>query len=63
MIRLAVVDDHPAILAAIAAAARTRPGLEVVGQATDVDAAIELLERTRPDVVVCDVWIGGQPGC
>ncbi len=33
-----------------------------MGRATDVDAAIELLERTRPDVVVCDVWIGGQPG-
>ena len=62
MIRLAVVDDHPAILAAIADAARSRPGIEVVGRATDVDAAIELLERTRPDVVVCDVWIGGQPG-
>ena len=62
MIRLAVVDDHPAILDAIADAARSRPGIEVVGRATDVDAAIELVERTRPDVVVCDVWIGGQPG-
>lgn len=62
MIRLAVVDDHPAILDAIADAARSRPGIEVVGRATDVDAAIDLVERTRPDVVVCDVWIGGQPG-
>ena len=62
MIRLAVVDDHPAILDAITDAARSRPGIEIVGRATDVDAAIELVERTRPDVVVCDVWIGGQPG-
>jgi DNA-binding NarL/FixJ family response regulator len=62
MIRLAVVDDHPAILDAIADAARSRPGIEVVGRATDVDDAVELIERTRPDVVVCDVWIGGQPG-
>ena len=62
MIRLAVVDDHPAILAAVTAAASSRQGIRVVGQAADVDAAVDLLERVRPDVVVCDVWLGGQPG-
>jgi len=62
MIRLAVVDDHPAILAAVTAAASSREGIRVVGQAADVDAAVDLLERVRPDVVVCDVWLGGQPG-
>lgn len=62
MIRLAVVDDHPAILDALIGAAAERPGIEVVGRATDVDEAIELVDRTAPDVVVCDVWIGGRPG-
>ncbi len=62
MIRLALVDDHPAILAAMILAAGARPGIEVVGQAADVDAAVELIERTAPDVVLCDIWIGGQPG-
>jgi DNA-binding NarL/FixJ family response regulator len=62
MIRLAVVDDHPAILAAVTAAASSRRGIEVVGQATDVDAAVELVELLHPDVMVCDVWLGGQPG-
>lgn len=62
MIRLAVVDDHPAILAAVIDAAASRPGIEVVGRATGVDAAIELVDRAAPDVVLCDVWIDGQPG-
>jgi DNA-binding NarL/FixJ family response regulator len=62
MIRLAVVDDHPAILAAVTGAAQARPGIHVVGRATDVAGAIELVDRTVPDVVLCDVWIGGQPG-
>jgi len=62
MIRLAVVDDHPAILAAVTAAARARPGIQVVGRATDVAGAVELVDQTAPDVVLCDVWIGGQPG-
>jgi DNA-binding NarL/FixJ family response regulator len=62
LIRLIVVDDHPAIAAAISAAAGARPGIEVVGRAVDVGTAIELVEGSRPDVVVCDVWIGGEPG-
>ena len=63
MIRLAIVDDHPAIAAAVAAAASgSGSGVEVVGTASDVAAAIELIERALPDVVLCDVWIGGGPG-
>ncbi len=62
MIRLALVDDHPAILAALVEAANSRSGIEVVGRATDVEAAIDLVRRTSPDVVVCDVWIAGHAG-
>jgi DNA-binding NarL/FixJ family response regulator len=62
VIRLAVVDDHPAIAAAIADAARGQPDIELVGRAVDVAGGIALVEETRPDVVLCDVWLGGEPG-
>jgi DNA-binding NarL/FixJ family response regulator len=62
VIRLVVVDDHPAIGAAVADAARGHPGIELVGRATDVAAAIALIDDARPDVVLCDVWLGGEPG-
>jgi DNA-binding NarL/FixJ family response regulator len=62
MIRLLVVDDHPAIAAAVADAARGHPGIELVGRATDVAGAIALIGDARPDVVLCDVWLGGEPG-
>jgi DNA-binding NarL/FixJ family response regulator len=62
VIRLVVVDDHPAIGAAVADAARGNPGIELVGRATDVAAAIALIDDARPDVVLCDVWLGGEPG-
>lgn len=62
MIRLAVVDDHPAIAAAIEAALRGRSDLVLVGSATTAAAAAELVERTQPDVVVCDLWLDGAPG-
>jgi DNA-binding NarL/FixJ family response regulator len=61
MIRLAIVDDHPAIIAAIEAAIRGRADLELVGSATTTEAGLDLVERTSPDVVVCDLWLDGEP--
>jgi len=60
MIRLAVVDDHPAISVAIAAAVEGRADIELVGRASNARDAIELIDRTSPDVVVCDIWIDGE---
>lgn len=62
MIRIVVVDDHPAIASAIDEAARRRSTIELAGRATDVESAASLVERIHPDVVVCDVWIGAEPG-
>lgn len=67
-IRLAIVDDHPAIAGAIEAAADTtgtaRPGPErtirVVGTARTPEAGIALVRRVgpdAPDVVLCDVQL------
>ena len=63
MIRLAIVDDHPAIAAAIEAAIRDRgtDELAVVGIATTAVDAADLVARSGPDVVVCDLWLDGQP--
>ncbi len=62
MIRLVVVDDHPAIAAAIADAARGHAEIELVGRASDAAEGIALVEDAQPDVVICDVWLGGEPG-
>jgi DNA-binding NarL/FixJ family response regulator len=62
VIRLAIVDDHPAIASAIEAAAANHPELEHVGTAATVAAALDLIDRTFPDIVLCDLWIDGEPG-
>jgi DNA-binding NarL/FixJ family response regulator len=61
VIRLAVIDDHPAIVAALEAAIRDRADIDLVGSATTAAAAVELVGRTGPDVVVCDLWLDGEP--
>jgi DNA-binding NarL/FixJ family response regulator len=63
VIRLVVIDDHPAIAAAIDAALRERPqlGIELVGSATPTPEGLALIAQLRPDVVVCDLWLDGAP--
>jgi DNA-binding NarL/FixJ family response regulator len=56
-IRLLIVDDHPMVRSGIAA---ELPGdIEVVGQADDVAAAIDLTKQLQPDVVLLDVHLPG----
>jgi DNA-binding NarL/FixJ family response regulator len=62
VIRLAVIDDHPAIAAALAGAIGDRDDLELVGSVTSAGDALDLVTRTAPDVVICDLWLDGEPG-
>lgn len=59
-IRVLVVDDHDLFRAGV------RAGLPedvvVVGEASDVDAAIELVTERLPDVVLLDVHLPGGDG-
>ena len=54
-IRVALVDDHPVVLAGIKALLRAAPEIELVGEATSGTSALELILETRPDVVVTDL--------
>jgi DNA-binding NarL/FixJ family response regulator len=64
VIRLVVIDDHPAIALAIEAAIAARPdaSIALVGSAVSVAAGLELVAAMRPDVVLCDLWIDGTAG-
>jgi DNA-binding NarL/FixJ family response regulator len=61
-IRVALVDDHPAILEALAAAIQAAADLELVGTARGLDAALELVSRRDDgaEVVVSDIQLAGD---
>jgi len=58
-ISLVIADDHPLILAGIAALIEAEPGLALLGQALDADGAVALYERLRPDVLLLDLNMPG----
>ncbi len=55
MIRVVVVDDHPAVRLGLADFLDAQDGLEIVGQAENGAQAVELSSSTTPDVVVMDI--------
>ena len=60
--RVVLVDDHPVVVAGLAALFETLPGIEVVGQAGDGEAAVREVALRRPDVVVMDLRMAGTDG-
>jgi DNA-binding NarL/FixJ family response regulator len=54
-VRVAIVEDHPAIADGLAALMQGSAGVTVVGTAGDVRTASTLIDRESPDVVLCDI--------
>lgn len=54
-VRVVVADDQPVVRAGYAALLNAQPGIEVVGQADDGAALVDMVGRTGPDVAVVDV--------
>lgn len=60
-IRLLLVDDHAVVREGIRAVLEDFDEVQVVGEAGDGDAALGMLERTRPDLLMTDLKMPGLP--
>ncbi len=60
--RIVLVDDHRMFRSGVRAELSGLPGIEVVGEAGDVDEAVRVVGETRPDVVLLDVHLPGGSG-
>jgi len=54
-IRVALADDHPIVLAGLTALIQAASDMRLVGQATDGEAAFDLIKAECPDVAVLDL--------
>lgn len=62
VIRVALVDDHPVVLAGIAALLESTPDISVVGTATNASDAIHMVSKLSPDLAVVDVSLPDMSG-
>jgi DNA-binding NarL/FixJ family response regulator len=61
-LRILLVDDHALLREGLRAILSRESGLEVVGEAGDGHAAVELARALEPDVVLMDVGMPGLNG-
>jgi DNA-binding NarL/FixJ family response regulator len=54
-VRVAIVDDDALVRRGLAMILRGDPAIEIVGEASDGEAGLELIGRTSPDVVLMDI--------
>ena len=62
MIRIVLADDHAVIRSGLRSLLQQQEGFEVVGEAGDGRIAVEVVERTRPHVVVMDITMPNLNG-
>ncbi|HEY5321148.1 MAG TPA: response regulator transcription factor, partial [Galbitalea sp.] len=62
MIRVLVADDHPIVRSGIVALLQTAEDIEVVGEATTGQEAVDLALAESPDVVLMDLRMPGMEG-
>lgn len=61
--RVVLVDDHEMVLHGLKAMlSRFADEVEIVGTATHAAAALEVVGREQPDLVLCDVRLGKESG-
>ena len=62
MIRVTLADDQALVRAGFHVLLDAEPGIEVVGEAADGEAALAQVRATRPDVVLMDIRMPGLDG-
>jgi len=61
-IRVLIVDDHAIVRAGLRAVLKGEPGMELVGEATNGEEAIQISQVVNPDVIVLDLNMPGLSG-
>ena len=61
-LRIVLVDDHVEVLRGLVRLLRSEPDMEIVGQASDGESAVNLIREVKPDVVLMDIGMPGMNG-
>ncbi len=62
IIRILIVDDHPAICRGLTATLEPEPDMAVVGVGKTRAEGVRLFRETQPDITLMDLGLGGDVG-
>lgn len=61
-IRILIVDDHALVRKGLVALLDVKPGVEVIGEASDGDEAVQMARELNPDVILLDLVMPNKDG-
>ncbi len=61
-IRILIADDHALFRDGLRRLLQAEPGLEVVGEASDGDVLVDLVRKTKPDILLLDLSMPRRDG-
>jgi two-component system, NarL family, nitrate/nitrite response regulator NarL len=61
-LRIALVDDHPFVREGVRTVLEGSPDLEIVGEASNAEEALELAARVSPAIMLVDIGLGDRSG-
>lgn len=61
-VRVLLADDHPIIRFGLRSLLQAESGFDVVGEANNGQAAIQMIERSKPDVAIIDLMMPDMNG-
>jgi DNA-binding NarL/FixJ family response regulator len=61
-VKVALIDDHPIVRQGLRNLLQTEPSFQVVAEADDGIAGLDLVQRVRPDVLIVDLMMPGLNG-
>lgn len=61
-LRTLVVDDEPLAIERLQILCAQTPGIDLIGTATDGEAALRLVDALKPDLLLCDIAMPGLDG-
>lgn len=60
--RCCLVDDHPTMREGLMRVIERETDLTVCGEAESIQRALEVVEKSKPDIVIVDISLAGQNG-
>lgn len=62
MMRVVVVEDHALVRQSLVKTVSSEPGFEVVGDTGRADSGLEMIKRSKPDIVMLDISLPDDDG-
>lgn len=62
MIRIVIAEDQRMVRGALASLVNLEPDMQVVGQASNGEDAVKLVQQMKPDICIMDIEMPGKSG-